>query len=74
MSDAQIQTLSEAVIHQRLRALWPISSAGCAPRIGTIMQVYWRRSELELRRAAQEAPRPELDRAGDTANEPRVSA
>lgn len=65
---------SEAQIQERLRALWPISSAGCAPRIGAIMQVHRLRSELERRRAAQEAPRSEADAASDSANEPSVGA
>lgn len=67
LSEAQIQALSEAQIQQRLRELWPISSAGCAPRIGAIKQVYWLRSELERRSAAQEAPRSEAEAEADAA-------
>ena len=74
VSEAQIQALSEAEIRQRLRELWPISSAGCAPRIGAALQVYRLQAELERRRAAQEAPRSDADATGDTANEPSVGA
>ena len=65
---------SEAQIQERLRALWPISSAGCAPRIGAIKEVFRLQAELKRRRAAQEAPRSDADATGDTANEPSVGA
>ena len=74
VSEAQIQTVSEAEIRQHLRELWPISSAGCAPRIVAIKEVFRLQAELERRRAAQEAPRSDADAAGDTANEPSVGA
>ena len=57
VSEAQIQALSEAEIRQRLRELWPISSAGCAPRIGAIKEVFRLQAELERRTSGRKPSR-----------------